>query len=51
MGDEVFVDIRISEWNELSVKGDISVYKDWFATGDVVKLVEGQYWYYGRKNS
>tara|TARA_A100001011_G_C14134325_1_gene766859 strand:+ start:53 stop:754 length:702 start_codon:yes stop_codon:yes gene_type:complete len=51
MGDEVFVETRISKWNELSVKGDISVYKDWFATGDVVKFVEGQYWYYGRKTS
>ena len=52
MGDELFVNIDISEWtDELSIKGDLSVYEDWFATGDVVKHKEGQYWYYGRKSS
>jgi acyl-CoA synthetase (AMP-forming)/AMP-acid ligase II len=49
MGDTAFCDIQISEWNELMVKGDICVYDDWFATGDIVKFEKGSYWYYGRK--
>ena len=49
MGDTAFCDIQISEWNELMVKGDICVYDDWFATGDIIKFEKGSYWYYGRK--
>jgi long-subunit acyl-CoA synthetase (AMP-forming) len=49
MGDTAFCDVQISEWNELIVKGDICVYDDWFATGDIVKFEKGSYWYYGRK--
>ena len=52
MGDELFIDTDISDWSdELSIKGDLSVYEDWFSTGDVVKHEEGQYWYFGRKSS
>lgn len=51
LGNETFVDIQISEWDVLSVNGDISVYDDWFETGDVIKEKDGRYWYYGRKNS
>ena len=49
MGDTAFCDIQISEWNELMVKGDICVYDDWFATGDIIKFEKGSYWYHGRK--
>ena len=49
MGDTAFCDIKISEWNELIVRGEICVYDDWFATGDLVKFENGCYWYYGRK--
>jgi acyl-CoA synthetase (AMP-forming)/AMP-acid ligase II len=49
MGDTAFCDIQISEWNELMVKGDICVYDDWFATGDIIKFEKGSYWYRGRK--
>jgi hypothetical protein len=48
MGDTVFCDTKIIK-HELHVKGDICVYDDWFATGDIVKLVNGEFWYYGRK--
>ena len=51
LGNETFVDIQISEWDVLSVNGDISVYDDWFETGDIIKEKDGRYWYYGRKNS
>ena len=48
MGDTAFCDIKIIK-HELHVKGDICVYDDWFATGDIVKQVNGEFWYYGRK--
>ena len=48
MGDNTYVETKIIR-NELYVKGDICVYDDWFATGDIVKHKDGIYWYYGRK--
>ena len=48
MGDTAFVETKIIR-NELYVKGDICIYDDWFATGDLVKYENGCYWYYGRK--
>tara|TARA_B100000886_G_scaffold334595_1_gene290353 strand:+ start:691 stop:1392 length:702 start_codon:yes stop_codon:yes gene_type:complete len=51
IGNEVFVDVKLSEWDVLSVNGDICVYDDWFETGDIIKEKDGRYWYYGRKNS
>jgi len=35
--------------DELYVKGDICVYDDWFATGDLVQNKEGMFYYVGRK--
>ena len=48
MGDIAHCETKIVR-HELYVKGDICVYDDWFATGDIVKLEKGHYWYYGRK--
>jgi acyl-CoA synthetase (AMP-forming)/AMP-acid ligase II len=48
IGDTAFVETKIIR-NELYVKGDICIYDDWFATGDLVKYENGCYWYYGRK--
>ena len=48
MGDAVFCETKIIK-HKLYVKGDICVYDDWFATGDIVKYVDGEFWYYGRK--
>lgn len=48
MGDTSCVQTKIIK-HELYVKGDICVYDDWFATGDIVKHENGCYWYYGRK--
>ena len=36
---------------ELHVYGDISVYDDWFATGDMVEYKDGSFWYLGRKDA
>ena len=48
MGDTSFVQTKVIK-HELYVKGDICVYDDWFATGDIVKYQKVCYWYYGRK--
>ncbi len=48
IGDTTFCEVKIVR-KELYVKGDICVYDDWFATGDIVKFEKGSYWYYGRK--
>lgn len=48
MGDLSFCNTKIIR-HQLYVKGDICIYDDWFATGDVVKYAEGCFWYYGRK--
>ena len=50
LGDRTYCDFQISEWNELIVKGDICVYDDWFATGDLVETnYPGDLYYAGRK--
>ena len=36
MGENFYCDYQISDSNELIVKGDICIYDDWFATGDLV---------------
>ena len=36
--------------DELHVKGDICVYEEWFATGDIVKLENKRFWFHSRKN-
>lgn len=48
MGDTAHVETKIIR-HELHIRGDICVYDDWFATGDIVKYNKGCYWYYGRK--
>ena len=48
MGNKSYVDTKIIN-DELSVKGDICVYDDWFPTGDIVKKVNKTFWYVGRK--
>lgn len=48
MGDRAYCDTRI-EQGELQVRGDICVYDDWFATGDIVELDRFTYYYMGRK--
>jgi len=48
IGNTDYVETKVVR-NELYVKGDICVYDEWFATGDIVKLENGDYWYYGRK--
>ena len=50
MGNEIFAETKIIK-DELYVKGDICVYDEWFATGDVVKFHNERYWYYGRQSS
>ena len=35
---------------ELYVKGDICVYDDWFATGDIVRKEDNDFYYIGRKS-
>ena len=47
---EIFAETKIIK-DELYVKGDICVYDEWFATGDVVKFHNERYWYYGRQSS
>ena len=49
LGDRFYCDYQISEWNELSVKGDICVYDDWFKTGDLVEEHKSVLFYNGRK--
>ena len=49
MGNETHCDTKIVA-GELYVKGDICVYDDWFATGDIVAKEDGHYYYMGRKS-
>ena len=49
MGNEVFSETKIIQ-DELHVKGDICVYEEWFATGDIVKLRNNRFWFHSRKN-
>lgn len=48
IGDKVWCEYKIVN-EELYVKGDICVYDDWFATGDLVLKKEGMFYYVGRK--
>ena len=47
MGNQVHCDVKIED-NQLFVCGDICVYDDWFATGDLVTYNNGVYYYLGR---
>lgn len=47
MGNQVHCDVKIED-NQLFVRGDICVYDDWFATGDIVTYNNGVYYYLGR---
>ncbi len=48
MGNMCYCDTKIVE-NELYVKGDICIYDDWYATGDIVKKQGNDLYYVGRK--
>lgn len=48
LGDIKYCNVRIVD-NQLFVCGDICVYDDWFATGDLVEEIEGKIYYLGRK--
>ena len=48
MGNKVFSETKIIQ-DELHVKGDICVYEEWFATGDIVKLENKRFWFHSRK--
>ena len=50
MGSETHCDTKIVA-GELYVKGDICVYDDWFATGDMVAKEDGHYYFMGRKSA
>ena len=50
MGDTTYCETKIVD-GELHVYGDISVYDDWFATGDMVEYKDGSFWYLGRKDA
>ena len=50
MGDTIYCNTKIID-NELHVKGDICVFDDWFATGDLVEYKDSTYWFLGRKNN
>ena len=47
MGNQVHCDVKIENY-QLYVRGDICVYDDWFATGDLVTYNDGVYYYLGR---
>ena len=48
MGNMCYCDTKIVE-DELYVKGDICIYDDWYATGDIVKKQGNDFYYVGRK--
>ena len=48
LGTVTHCDTKIID-NELYVRGDICVYDDWFATGDLVEQKDGVFYYLGRK--
>jgi acyl-coenzyme A synthetase/AMP-(fatty) acid ligase len=50
MGDTFYCDYKIDDDGELYVRGDICVYDDWFATGDIVRQDDGVMCYNGRKS-
>ena len=47
MGNCAYCDVKIENY-QLYVRGDICVYDDWFATGDLVTYNNGVYYYLGR---
>ena len=49
MGNMAYCDTKIVD-GELYVKGDICVYDDWFATGDIVRKEDNDFYYIGRKS-
>ena len=49
MGNMAYCDTKIVD-GELYVKGDICVYDDWFATGDIVQKEDDDFYYIGRKS-
>ena len=49
MGNNTECDTKIVD-GELHVKGDICIYDDWFATGDIVTKENGHFYYMGRKS-
>ena len=49
MGNKVFSETKIIQ-DELYVRGDICVYEEWFATGDIVKSENKRFWFHSRKN-
>tara|TARA_Y100001935_G_C17301728_1_gene509680 strand:+ start:1771 stop:2457 length:687 start_codon:yes stop_codon:yes gene_type:complete len=49
MGDTSFINTKIIN-NELFVKGEICVFDDWFATGDLIKKINNNYWFDKRKD-
>lgn len=48
MGDVIWCEYKIIN-DELYVRGDICVYDGWFKTGDWVDIVDGKFYYFGRK--
>jgi fatty-acyl-CoA synthase len=48
MGDTLYCETKIID-NELHIRGDICVYDDWFATGDLVELKGDVLYYLNRK--
>ena len=50
MGNTTYCETKIVN-NELYVRGNICVYDDWFATGDLVEYKDATYWFIGRKDA
>lgn len=50
LGSNIYCDFKISEKDELVVKGDISIFEDWYNTKDLVILNNGILFYKGRLN-
>lgn len=49
MGNMAYCDTKIVD-GELHVKGDICIFDDWFATGDIVQKEGEDFYYMGRKS-
>lgn len=50
MGSTKYCYYKVSESGELSVKGDICIFDDWYQTGDIVVEKDEFLFYLGRKN-
>lgn len=48
LGDKAWCEYKIVN-DELYIKGDICVYDGWFKTGDWVDIINGKFYYFGRK--